>query len=364
MDPSIPTTTDYLCRFPFEKAEILSNGDVHLCCAGWLPQVVGSVREKSIAEVWNSAAAQAIRQKIGRGDFSPCRADLCPHLTSLRNAERPAPWSPLVRRTESRAVDQTVSVESFLSPESSLFPREINCAFDATCNLSCPSCRSDVIAHAADSAPARWSERLVDEILEVLARSPQQLRRLKISGNGDPFASRAYRRLLKSLKAERHPQLRVTLHTNALLFTPERWTEISAAHALIDTIEVSIDAATSATYRRVRRGGEFAQLLPRLAFLAGLRQGRSFRRFILSFVVQQENYREMSAFVDLGRHYQADVILFSQLNDWGSMSPEHFARAAIHRPSHPEYAEYRRLLDSADWRRASDVWLSNLPRSS
>jgi wyosine [tRNA(Phe)-imidazoG37] synthetase (radical SAM superfamily) len=154
------------------------------------------------------------------------------------------------------------------------------------------------------------------------------------------------------------------LHTNALLLTPERWAEISAAHALIDTVEVSIDAATSSTYRKLRRGGEFFQLMPRLAWLAKLRQGRSFRRLILSFVVQRENFREMPAFVDLGRQYQADVILFSQLNDWGSMSPEDFGAAAIQRPSHPEHAEFRALIEDSSWRHASDVWLSNLPRTS
>ncbi|HRK08968.1 MAG TPA: radical SAM protein [Pseudobdellovibrionaceae bacterium] len=356
---SIESSSDYLCRFPFEKAEILANGDVHLCCAGWLPQVVGSVRDQSIAEVWNSPIANSIREKIGRGDFSSCRAELCPHLTSLQSGEPPAAWSPLKRRDlHLQAGHQRDLLQT------SEFPREINCAFDATCNLSCPSCRPETVAYAAHSAEARWADRLVDEILDVLAKSPTQIQRLKLSGNGDPFASRAYRRLLRSLDAKTHPDLRITLHTNALLLTPERWAEIRAAHAMIDTVEVSIDAATSSTYRKLRRGGEFSQLMPRLAWLAKLRQGRSFRRFILSFVVQRENFREMAAFVDLGRQHQADVILFSQLNDWGSMSPEAFAAAAIHRPTHPEHAEFRALIESSSWRHASDVWLSNLPRAS
>ena len=356
------TTSEYLCRFPFEKAEILSNGDVHLCCAGWLPRVVGSVRENTIAEIWNSKAAAEIRELIGRGDFSPCRADLCPHLMALQSGERPAPWSPLLPRKETANFSEGFQLGQDATPDTRFFPQEINCAFDATCNLSCPTCRSEVISHAAESAPAQWSERLVDEILDLLARSPTHLRRLKLSGNGDPFASRAYRRLLRSIDAKAHPNLRITLHTNALLLTEARWQEISAAHALIDTVEVSIDAATEATYRKVRRGGDFQQLLSRLKFLAELRQGRSFRRFILSFVVQRENFREMSAFVDLGRQHQADVILFSQLNDWGSMSSEDFAKAAIHQPTHPEHHEYRHRLNSAAWREASDVWLSNLPR--
>jgi len=46
-----------------EQAYILYNGDVLLCCVDWeRSTVLGNLKEKSLAEIWNSEAYMRIRR--------------------------------------------------------------------------------------------------------------------------------------------------------------------------------------------------------------------------------------------------------------------------------------------------------------
>jgi hypothetical protein len=56
------------CKRLFSQAYILYNGDMVLCCADWeRTTILGNVKEKSIAEVWNGKKALFIRKKFLSG---------------------------------------------------------------------------------------------------------------------------------------------------------------------------------------------------------------------------------------------------------------------------------------------------------
>ena len=60
-------------------------------------------------------------------------------------------------------------------------------------------------------------------------------------------------------------------------------------------------------------------------------------------VVQALNFREMPAFVRLGRSVGADEIAFEMIHDWGIYAPEEFAKMYVG-PSHPEAADLIEVL--------------------
>ena len=202
----------HFCRAPFERFEISSNGDVHLCCAGWVRGPVGNLNSQSLAEVWQSDKAKALRASVLNGTFDQCSNQMCPHLQALDAGAQLPPYSPI----ESFAAPSSPRTEKISKGETPSGPLEINTVFDLTCNLSCPSCRKEPIGLRPGTLAFQQADKMANEIISNLSK----IRRLKIAGNGDPFASRAYWKILTAIDRDQHPHLRVMLHTNAILFTP------------------------------------------------------------------------------------------------------------------------------------------------
>jgi MoaA/NifB/PqqE/SkfB family radical SAM enzyme len=332
------------CAKPFRHLEIAQNGDAYLCCEGWLPRSVGNAWNEPISSIWNGARAQEIRRSILDGSFAFCTA--CPLLDSVTGSVR---YLDEIEEPHERAIVESSAV---------VIDRIawLNLAYDRTCNLSCPSCRTDVLVAGGDSYRAL---RLLQE--RVLANDLlTQIDWLYVTGSGDPFASRLYRDLLRSIDPGLCPRLQIKLHTNGLLFTPSAWNDLGPAQTLVSEVEVSIDGAGESTYRLNRRGGDWPQLLQRLGFISSLRQTGRIRTLQFSFVVQANNWREMPAFVDVAETFAADRIFFAPLRNWGTFSAEELARRTVHDPRHPEHGAFVLSLEDSRLHR-SNVILAGLP---
>lgn len=324
------------CRSPFERAEVMPNGDVFLCCPGWLPKPIGNLKTQSMEAIWNSAAAQEIRKSVTDGSFKNCNSDLCPHLNAEKSGGTPSIFSPL----EDQAQPRTAWGKKIISGQTPKGPLVLNLAFDNSCNLSCPSCRREPFALRPGSPEYLMAEKFATGVIESLG----SLQRLKAAGVGEPFASRLYWKILTSADRALHPNLRIQIQTHGLLFTPDRWKELEKAHGLIDNVEVSVDAATAETYALNRRGGSFEMLEERLKYIASLRESGALKKLSLSFVVQANNHREMPAFVSWARTFKPDAILFSRLADWATFPWAMYLKRAIHLADHPEHGEFRKVL--------------------
>jgi MoaA/NifB/PqqE/SkfB family radical SAM enzyme len=166
---------------------------------------------------------------------------------------------------------------------------------------------------------------------------------LSLSGDGDPFASRHYRDVLRETASKYH-DLRIELHTNAVLCDERAWNDCHL-NGRVDTVLVSIDAATRETYSIVRRGGDFARLVRNLRFLAAKRAENCLKNLALAFVVQQLNFREMPAFVRLGKELGVDRVSFSSIQYWTrAMTEAQFKDANVCRKDHPSHPELLKIL--------------------
>lgn len=325
------------CEKPFRWFEVSrgkDEGDTFLCCPSWLPVSVGNLYRESVQEVWNGAAAQAVRRSILDGSFRYCKASRCPHLNTVTGP---------VRRIEDVADPDLVAAIRERRVVLPYGPRDVNCSYDRSCNLSCPSCRTEVIVETENAARILG----IEDKLRTEALADARL--LYITGSGDPFGSPFFRRWLQTMKREEMPKLEVIhLQTNGLLWTPRIWSTIPEdVRALITSTEISIDAASPDSYAVNRRGGRFDRLLRNLEFIGTLRARGPLEWFGINMVVQANNFAEMPDFVRMGKRFGCDTVSFQRLVDWGTLGAERFAESAIHRHDHPRHREFLEVLTDA-----------------
>ena len=338
------------CSRPFTFAEVtgwqVPKGDVFVCCPTWLTTPIGNIRSGPMEETWNGPVAQELRRSILDGGFEYCHHSRCGFL-QMRNG-------PVQRRDDVTEPRLREIIDSSLT-ELPYGPAEVVCSFDKSCNLSCPTCRTELIVE--------HNQR--DEIEDIQARLQNEwladAEWMQITGSGDPFGSPFFRGWLQTMKREDLPHLEtLDLISNGLLWTPANWNAISAdMRPLIRRAAISMDAATPETYRVNRRGGRWEVLMPNLEFISGLRREGPIENLTISMVVQENNFREMPEFVRLGKRLNVDVVYFSQLVDWGTFDETELHRRQVHRPEHPYHAELIEILGD-EILRDRVVYLGNL----
>lgn len=319
------------CEAPFSYAEIHGGGEVYLCCPRYSGnRSIGNIFKEPPAALWNSIAAQAIRRGVHDGSYRLCEPELCPKLVS----------GTLPRREEVRHwgwgdFAPVIDGELTILPKG---PWTVKLCHDWSCNLSCPSCRAGMLV--ADAARQRQLDAMLHEFILPFLKDT---RSLFLAGDGDPFASRHYRDIMR-LTRHTHPAMEIGLHTNGVLCDERAWEECGL-EGRTGFVCVSADAARAETYALVRRGGDHARLLRNLEFLAARRRSGDPRLFKILFVVQDANFAEMPDYVRLGRALGVDEVYFSLIRHWArGMDDGAYARAQIWRPDHPRHGDFLAVL--------------------
>lgn len=306
------------CYRPFKEIYVDNKGDCHLCCPLWMSKTAGNVLKTSIGDIWKGQQAQDLRASILDQSFRYC--------TNCGNKG---------------CVTQNVTPYDLAEIDI------LTLAHDEACNLACPSCRT---SHKTSSSKAVAIDRAI-----FASGVLKMVRCLNLGGAGDPFASRLFRDLLTKLPAmECHPDLTLSLQTNGLLLTPDMLAAVEATGKPISRILVSIDAANAATYHLVR-GGDWDALMRNLYHL-----GHADPFLQLNFVVQEINFKEILAFIELAILLGAKTAYFSTLENWGAYSKEEYDERAVHVPTHPRHSELLEILSSLRERIDIRVNLTNL----
>ena len=339
-DSALPPSVDskrLFCPKPFDELEIGWRGISRLCC--FIERDVGSVVE-SLDDVLNSKAAIEIRNTIVAGTFDFCDKKSCPF------------WVSSSLKTQDQY--ENTRYDDFINGSSLLVDTvDLNISFDTSCNLRCVSCRAAV-------NKSTWEEKKHGaRLMKVVEKSLYRIRKLHLCGSGDPFASSLLRGFLMSVDSKSYPHLEISLLTNGILLDQKMWEQISPAHSAISSIQISVDAATGATYEKVRRQGSFERLQKNLNFVSELRRRNEIGCFIISFVVSKMNYQEMKAFVEMGETLGCDQILFSHIRDWGALTRSRYVELAVHRPNNPLHEELVEILGDSVFSRER-VFLGNL----
>ena len=333
---------DFVCWFPFGFTEITHDRQT-LCCSGWLTKDIGS--NKNLKDNWDSDTANEIRESVLDGSFKFCKKDTCPFLSTVINSG--VETGPILSKkklglsgvnTLDKYKERYPSLdadETFGYPKT---PRQFKVVWDSTCNLACPSCRTDFIKNSDDN-----TKNTEDIINDIIKHYGSGVHTMMMSGYGDPFYSTGLFNFLQTLKEEEWPNLHnIHLHTNALLWNERNWEIIKHSHKFINSAEISIDAATKETYQVVRRGGKWDLLLKNLKFISTL----GLREITFSYVVQKENYKEMIDFYllikDIFKDSEINILFYYyKILDWGVMDSESYEEAAVWKNTHPLYKDFQ-----------------------
>jgi sulfatase maturation enzyme AslB (radical SAM superfamily) len=321
------------CPNPFQQLDLEEDGTAFACCSAWLPTPMGNLKHKTLDELWNGNTMQKIRESIYDGSFRYCRHDRCPRIQndSLQSLEEGELEVGIGHAIKSRSVVLDTP------------PLHLNLCNDRSCNLYCPSCRTERINHhAGPEYQARLD--LQKRLLEPYLNGPhEQAFTLSVTGSGDPFASKVFRNQLFALNGREYPNMRINLQTNGVLLTPKTWRRMHAIHENIGAVFLSIDAATEQTYNITRRGGHWDTLMENCSRLGEFRASGQLKYLRFDFVVQLANYTEMPAFVELSRVMGADCAYFSRVLDWGTWPRKEYLQQCVWETSHPLYEDFMRV---------------------
>ncbi len=319
-----------------------------VCCPSWAPQSIrvdvnGNESWLPVNETddvmrnWTSKPAQDIRKSVLDGTYKYCDHKICPRLNELINTGR----KPYLFREidEFREVYNIHTEEDIINYKTP--PEEILFGFDRSCNLRCPSCRVNLIPNDDLESPQHKAKlHLLKSIEDNFASN---LKRIMVTGSGDPFYSKIYRDYLINFDITKYPNLeQLQIITNGNLLDEKMWKSLKAA-PYIGTIEISIDAGIKDTYEnKTRLNGNWDRLINNLKFLS---KQNTIKEFICSMVVSKHNYKEMYIFYELitniFKESEFDLVInYRQIVDWGTYSKEDLTELQIFKNEHPLFNDF------------------------
>lgn len=330
------------CLSPFVMIEVAINGDVRMCgCGSWMPTTIGNLKEQTLESMLASTQASNIRQSIIDGTYQYCNEHLC----------------GVMANDALNSVDTVPAEIKSLLTDSSKFvmPRHISFQGDRTCNLSCPSCRTGVIKTPEDQLE---SQKHIGQLIyqNLFSQPSDQQVVLEVSGTGEFFASELLMSFANSVDIDAFPGVVLHIGTNGLL-APSRWNRIEHLASNIEKITVSIDATQASTYEKLRRGGNWQQLLEAMSFLQN-KKHQTGMKLHTRMIVQQQNYTEMLEFYHFSKTFDADVVEYSRITNWGTWSYPEFKFVDVFAPDHPEQALAQQQLSQV--KQLNDAWFGGL----
>lgn len=311
------------CYHPFNTVTIDNRGECYVCvCQAWLPISVGNILEfNSLDEIVQSPKAREIQASIIDGTYKYCDHTTC-HIINSNNLQTRIDHKP-----------DTVNWIVF--------------ALDDSCNLSCPSCRNELIFHnKGDEFDRRMA--ISDHIVKLIENHNHWLK-FTLSGDGDPFASHIYRNMLEKLNINEKSGIEVEIVTNGIL-VKSHWHRMSGVHNNVVRMRISFDAGTSETYTKTRRGGDWDKLIENCRYIIKWKEKYySNMEIQAAFVVQTANFREIHEYVRLTKQLGFDSILLQKVTDWGkwidSNGVNHFYDHAVWQEDHAYYNELVSILN-------------------
>jgi hypothetical protein len=285
------------CRRPFNQISVTCEGDVFMCCWQNKPHMSpGNVARATPEEVWNSKTYQIARSDILAGRMPAIceEASGCPyHYT--KNQPSYFQFDP---KKGPGFVD--INLPNFACNIGGPRPSEKNPA--------CIMCERNIPGYRFQDA------KDFDLVLKRLSTLTPQLHALHVQGVSEPFWKDAIFDVLDKLNFDPYrEQITVTTVTNGTVFTPERQKRfLERCGATV--VNVSVDAATSDTYRKIRRLNIWDTLVKNILHYGELRKAYPKALFRIQNNINLLNVHEVKGMVQMAAQAGVDSL---ELNPTG-----------------------------------------------
>ena len=303
-----------ICNRPFGTVLVDKLGDVYLCdCQAWLPAPVGNLHEHSLEQIFENENAEEIRETMLDGSYKYCNTKQCIFLNS-----------------------EFIQRQATLVPPVELVT--IRLGIDESCNLRCPSCRTEMI-YDTDRDSLKKKFRIADKIIDYLNEDDNGLN-IIIGSDGDPFASLVYRYLMKH--APNKGSVRYSIQTNGLLIKKMMSRFLNVFNNL-QMLQVSIDGATKDTYEKIRLGGKWEKIKENMEHISKVKDQYHFL-WHFDFVVQRDNFREIPMLLEWADRLGVDAVNLKPIEDWNTYTD--IKQYQVWKKDHPDYDEYNSIMNS------------------
>ena len=219
----------------------------------------------------------------------------------LKAAPTPHENEALAEAERQRATSRITALPSRLTVESTTI-----------CNLRCVMC-----THSFNGVDR--PRHMPDEVIDKIAEAMRTARILMLHGIGEPLAAPAFWRVLE--RKLYHPETQLAINTNLQLLNDRKLDQLLACEAQI-TINVSIDAATERTYRRIR-GADFNVVIDNIRKIISRRNGDN-PRIIMNMTLMRENIDEVIPFIEMAKDLGVSEVQMWHLNQWDKEFLENF----------------------------------------
>lgn len=244
------------CERPFIRVRVTSEGNVFFCC--YQTQTpVGNLLRQPLDEIWHSPIAREVRGELRKARLHAlCDVLGCPYREG--------------------------AIDASLAPESDLpYPISLDISLPNThCNVggTLPTSETPACIMCERSASGvRWEEDRLDEVLEKLRPCVPHLKHLHVQGVAEPFWKDAIFQVFDKLEIAPSNSIYITTVTNATVLTEKRMEDF-LSRCPNSTLCVSIDAACSETYRKIRRLDAFERVTSNVLRFGQMRKpGQSLR---------------------------------------------------------------------------------------
>ncbi len=270
-----------------------------MCCDN--NTVLGNVNSSGTEEIWNGDAYQSIRRDMrDRGAHAIC-PHTCPVMAGFKKWQELDWYKELPANSQVRK-NATLNEQEFADGSLTLNskPRWMRFCYSYACNLDCYHCYQREEAKVNITLPDKY----VAEIY-ALAENYQVL----FFFGGEPFMYKPVTKMMGDINTPE--DCRYYLITNATLLTDPVMKMLETRN--IGIFAVSLDAATSGSFDRLRvrgRSANWNEVITNVGKLAEMKKRKGFI-FSISMTINSVNAGEIEQFVDLCLNHDAepDILL-------------------------------------------------------
>jgi MoaA/NifB/PqqE/SkfB family radical SAM enzyme len=191
-------------------------------------------------------------------------------------------------------------------------PSSVEIELTNRCNLACIQC-----LRSQGLKPYELGDMRLEDYQRILAQFPRLLS-VCLNGFGEPLMHPRFAEIVAYTRGVL-PWAKIMIYSNGTLLTKELGDDLIGAG--LTEVNVSIDAATPETYRKVRRGGRFDLVHENLRELLRRRRERKAKLPLVgvNFVMLNDNEGELVPFIEQAAELGVDYVncITYATYDWG-----------------------------------------------
>lgn len=306
------------CKNSLNIMSIKFDASVYLCyCSDWIPKSLCNILEiDNRQQFWDLFENNPVRDSIVDQSHRYCLGSICSILQNL-----------YYKKTDDHFVHPSKL------PTNNII-KQLRLILDESCNLMCPSCRSNLIVRR-DPTHLQNIKNILSKIDEFFF-NPLQVKSIWLDGAGE-FSSNPII-LDWMVKKIETSDVKFELITNGTLLYKNK-EAISKILSRTTEVEISIDASNADVYSKTRINGNWENLLKGLELLRDMRKKYGFT-IRSNYVVSSNNYDDINDFITFSKNQKFSRINFTRIRRRSNMSNKEWQELDIFDTNHPSYPKF------------------------